>query len=160
MKVTLKYDQGVRREDVVTLEIPEMELEKMVENDYQRRLIEADGNSPILRRTPQEIIEEWNRQEYNAWRRHHRYIELPTVACKADGSIDPLETIADHTQLEDYQKKVDYDEMCRKVHQVLRPEQATMIIAICIDGMSVKDYAMEIGDCLKNVSKRYSLQRP
>jgi len=150
MKVTMKYDQGVKKEEVVILEIPEKELEKMVEIDYHHRLASASSAEMVLKRTPGEIIEEWNRQEYNAWRRHHRYIERYATIFEKEIQ----KAFADNIQEKEHQRQDDYDDVCQQIHQILKPEQADMIIAICIDGMSVKDYASKIGDKPNNVTQR------
>jgi len=156
MQITLKYDQGVKKEELVILEICEQELERMVELGYQRRLAEVADGEVVEKRTAEEIIEEWNRQEFNAWRRHHRYIDSSSTFYEEGEQVDVLNTVADKSQVEEYQRQEDYDDICQKIHQVLKREQADMIIAICLDGMAVKDYADKIGDQLKNVSKRFN----
>ena len=150
MKVTIKYDQGVKKEEIVTLEVSEKELEKMVELDYQQRLASTSSGEMVLKRTPEEIIEEWNRQEYNDWRRHHRYLErYATIFEKEEQS-----EIADNIQEKERKKQEDYDDICQKIRQILKSEQADMIIAIYIDGMSVKGYARKINDRPNNVTQR------
>ena len=159
MKVTIKYDQGVKKEEIVILEVPEKELEKMMEIDYQNRLAEAHHDESVEMRAPAQIIEEWNRQEYNAWRRHHRYLcKLPIVINKDNecfAEINQLDLLADDSEEKERHKQVEYATTCQKIRRVLKPEQAEMIIAICIDGMSVKEYAAKIGDKPNNVTQRF-----
>jgi len=150
MRVTMKYDQGIKKEEIVTLEISEKQLEKMVEIDYQQRLASACSDEVVLKRTPIEIIEDWNRQEYNAWRRHHRYINAHVTMF----GKEEKETFVDHLWEEERERQDDYEDVCQKIRQVLKPEQAEMIIAICIDGMPVKDYAHKVGDKPNNVTQR------
>jgi len=150
MKVMMKYDQGIKKEEIITLEIPEKQLAKMIEMDYQQRLATAFSDEIILKRTALEIIEEWNKQEYNAWRRHHRYIEPHVMLFEKEGP----EAFVDHLWEKEHQRQDDYDEVCQKIRQALKPDQAEMIIAIYIDGLSVKAYAHKIGDRPNNVSQR------
>ena len=150
----MKYDQGVRNTEIVTLEIPEEELDKMVKLDYERRLSEACSHEIVEMRTPIEIIEEWNRKEYNSWQTHNR--RKVALQKEADEGVenDMMDMIADKSQIEARQRQEDYDEICQKIHQVLKPEQAEMIIAICLDGMIIKDYALEIGEKPDNIYKK------
>ena len=159
MKVILKYDQGVREEEKITLDIPEKELEKMVELDYQRRLLVATDDEIVTRRTPGDILLEWNRLEYNAWRRYYRHIATPVRFGKEEPTqvnADMIDGVVDDSQIEAHKKKMDYEVICQLIHETLKPAQAEMMIAICLDGLSVGDYAREIGDNTKNVSKRFN----
>lgn len=151
----MKYDQGIKNGEVVVLEVCGQELAKMVEVDYQHRLAEATEDERVLKRTVQEIVEEWNRLEYNSWRTHNR--RKVFVQKEGDGSTDLnlLDMIADDSQEKERQKKADYDEMCQKVRQALKPDQAEMIIAICLDGMTVKDYAHSINENLAGTYKKF-----
>jgi len=155
MKVTMKYDQGVRKEEVVILDIPEEELERMVELDYERRLAEVADGEVVEKRTVEDIFDELNKQEFNAWRRHHRYIDSSSTFYEEGEQAAVLDTVADKSQVEEYQRQEDYDEICQKIRQVLKREQADMIIAICLDGMVVSEYADKIGDDSNRVSKRF-----
>ena len=154
-RITMKYDQGIKKEEVVTLEISKYELEQLIENDFRYRLANSDNPQEINRRTAQEIIGEWNRQEFNAWRRHNRYIDTSSKLYH-DEETDSVNSIADYGQMNQYQKAEEYEALCQKVNQLLKPAQAKMIIAICIDGMSVKDYANLIGENYDNVKKRFA----
>lgn len=151
----MKYDQGVRREEVVTLEVSEKELEKMVEIDYQQRLAGAASDEVVLKRTPQEIFDEMNRQERNSWQTHHR--RLVSLQKESDdvSEINVMDIITDDSQEEARQRQEDHDDMCQKIRQLLKPEQADMIIAICLDGMAIKDYGLEINDKPNNVTQRF-----
>ena len=155
-KITMKYDQGIKQSEIVTLEIPTHELEQLIENDYQYRLAYANNPVEINRRSAQAIITEWNRHEYNSWQTHNRRkIKFQRTDNEA-AEIDWQDLIADNTQLENLTQQEDYEAICQKIHSLLKPQQAEMMITICIDGMSVKDYAQKIGDKPKRVSERYN----
>ena len=156
MKVTLKYDQGIKANEVVELEASDQEFEVMIENDYRQRLANASEDEVIERRTPQEILDELNRGEYNNWRRHHRYIdESPTFYedDQVDG-LDAIDMVPDYSQMEATQRNEDYEEQCQKIRDVLKADHANMVIAICLDGMRIKEYAEEINDVPNLVTQR------
>jgi DNA-directed RNA polymerase specialized sigma24 family protein len=48
----------------------------------------------------------------------------------------------------------EYEACCEKLRTILKPDQAEMIIAIHLDGMTVQEYAAKIGDKSNNVSHR------
>ena len=156
MKITLKYDQGVKKEEVVELEVSEKELEIMIENDYQLRLSLSSGEEIVLKRSAKEIFDELNRKEYNSWQTHNRRKVRSQQSEKAEESeADILDVIADYSQIEAFENKADYEEQCQKIRQKLKPDQAEMMIAICLDGMAVKDYAEKIGEKPNTVTKRF-----
>lgn len=63
MKITVYYEDN---RDRTTIEVPDEDCEIWVENDYQRRLAEAEDKSSVVRRTPQQIMDEdCNRPTYN-----------------------------------------------------------------------------------------------
>jgi len=69
--------------------------------------------------------------------------------------MDMLDVLADHSQEEARQRQEDYDEICQKIRQVLKREQADMIIAICLDGMVVSEYAHQINETPKKIYDRF-----
>jgi len=160
MKVTLKYDQGIKANEVVSLEIPAQEFETMIEFDYQERLMKAEEGELVERRTSQEILDEMNRIERNSWRRYKEHTSYSNVVLKREDDQlveeEIIDTFADNSQLEDFEKEIDYEEQCQKIRQLLKPDQADMVIAICLDGVRVKDYAEQIGITAKQVTDRLS----
>jgi len=155
MKVTLKYYEGLGKEEKMFFEIPEQELEQMVEKDYQLRLAEESSDEIVLRRTAQEIFDEMNKQERNSWEGHHRHLACLQTEDNEGSEMNVMDAIADDSQEEERQRQEEDDELCQKIRQLLKPDHANLIIAICIDGMAVKDYAAEIGEQLTAVSNRF-----
>lgn len=146
IKVTLKYYEGLGKEEKVLFDIPETEFEKMVQLDYEKRFAEAGSDEIILKRTPQEIIHEMNKQERNSWEGHYRHLVDLQTETHTDSDMNIMEVLSDSSQEEEHQRREEYEEVCQRIRQVLKSKQAEMIIAICIDGMAVKDYAKQIGD--------------
>jgi len=158
--ITLKYDQGIKKEEVVQLEIPKQAFEEMLENDYQYRLANATDGEIIERRTAQEFFDEMNRKERNSWQTHtrHQHQYPIKLAIEEDESIETstMDFFSDHSQLEMLEANADYEAICQVIrNSPLKPDQAEMIISICIDGMSVNDYAKYKNENPKNISKKF-----
>lgn len=62
---------NIRNNDqLVTLEIPEGDFTQMIQRDQQERA--AAKGHPVEPRTPQEIMDDLNRADYNGWHQHNR----------------------------------------------------------------------------------------
>ena len=152
----MKYDRGVKKEEVVVLEILQQEFEQMLENDYRYRLASAIEGEAVERRTVQEIFNEFNSRELSSWRKHNRRL-IPTKV--NDGELREMELtdlIVDNSQAKFFQEQENYEAQCQWIRQHLKPEQAEMVIAIYLDGMRVKDYAKKISNTPKQVTDRLS----
>lgn len=156
MKITMKYDQGVRKEEIVVLEIPKQEFDQMIEGDYQYRLKCAKEGEIVERRTVEEIFEELNKQEYNSWQTYSRHQDKFKQLNHEMFEGDLMTALVDDAQMKAHEKQHHYEERCQKIRELLKPKQADMIIAICLDGMRIKDYAENIGATPKQVTDRLS----
>jgi len=158
MKVTLKYDQGIKANEVVGLEIPAQEFEQMIENDYQFRLADAKEDEVVERRTPQEILDEMNRAEYNSWQTHNKRHTVGVSSIQEENVFEMVDLFEDWSQMEAQERQEDYEEQCQRIRNEfkLKPDQADMMIAICLDGMLVKEYAELINEDQWVVYKRFN----
>lgn len=150
MDIIMKYNQGVKHEDVIHLEVDEKEFSTMIEFDYQERLLLAKEGEVISRRTPQEIIDEMNKNENNSYRRHYRNAYGRSNLDDTTG-----EEIKDDSDIIFRDSEEDYVELCETIKKLLKPAQADMIIAICLNGVKVKDYASQLGEKVTAVSNRF-----
>ena len=158
--VILKYDQGIRKDEVNRFDIPAHEFEAMIEYDYQERLRQASRGEVIKRRTPQEIFDEMNREERNSWQTLNRHQHQFSVksALENEGGVEchTMDRFSDTSQIEMLESWADYEAICQLIrHSSLTSKQADLIIAICLDGMRVNDYAKKLNENPKNISKRY-----
>jgi len=153
-KVTIKYDQGKRKDEVVTFEIPEQEFEQMIKNDYQNRLANATNGEIVERRTVQEIFDGMSRMDYNSWQTHKRNtLSFHNVESETD---EPnLFDFPDYSQIEEIKKQEDYEEQCQVLRNSLSPKQADLMIAIVLDDVTLVEYAMKTGEEYNNVFRRY-----
>lgn len=108
--------------------------------------------------------EQYNKPEYNNWHkfdRHRGYIKVRPndEADEVDTSEPLMDEVRDSSAF--YEQEIsrnnrwEYEALCQKVREVLKPSAADMVIAIVLDGYSVSDYAERIGDEPNNVSHRY-----
>ena len=85
MKITLYYEN---KNHTTVLDVPDEELNIMVENDYQQRLDAAEDKSFVCHRSPQEIMDkEFNEPTYNKNRaetRPHKYTGKGCAQMEAD----------------------------------------------------------------------------
>ena len=66
-------DTRIRYDDqITTVDVPEEEFTLMIEVDYEQRLEKAKDPSSVQRRSPQDIIDELNKADYNNWHKHNR----------------------------------------------------------------------------------------
>jgi len=158
MKIKMMYD-GKRSMRVVTLDVEEEEFAAMVEKDYALRLKSASPDEEVKPRKPMEIIDEMNLLEIKSWRKLNEKLDAyhaPNYKYEDEElSSDFADCIPDFTQLNEMKEREAYEELCQKIKNLLKPKQADMVISICLDGMSVKEYAKKIADKPNNVTKRY-----
>lgn len=67
MKIRIRYD-----DQITTVDVPEEEFTLMIEVDYEQRLEKAKDPSSVQRRSPQDIIDELNKADYNNCHKHNR----------------------------------------------------------------------------------------
>ncbi|MBG9318310.1 sigma-70 family RNA polymerase sigma factor [Corynebacterium belfantii] len=65
MEITIRDN-----DNLIALDVPEGEFTEMIQRDQEERAAEA--GHPVGPRSPQEIIDELNRKDYNGWHRHNR----------------------------------------------------------------------------------------
>ncbi|MEW6927984.1 sigma-70 family RNA polymerase sigma factor [Trueperella pyogenes] len=57
-------------DDFITLDVAEDAFTEMIQRDQEER--SAEAGHPVDARTPQEIIDDLNRDDYNSWHQHNR----------------------------------------------------------------------------------------
>lgn len=109
---------------------------------------------------------EFNRGDYNNWHKHNRHSSQPhyteTDADPEAGGTwcEPLmeDTVDNRIFFKDElerEREWDYEIWREAILKAMKPSQASLIIAIALDGMTVEEYAALIGDKPNNVSHRY-----
>ena len=165
MKIRIRYEN-----QVTTIDIPEEEFEVMIQLDYEQRLVESNNPSAVTLRTPQEIMDErFNRPDYNNWHRYWRNVDDNAVPQNLRGQKQhrtsdmgtcnepthyTMDEFPDFEAIEKRQHEDDDEALREWIREQLKPEYAEMLIAIHMDGMSLKDYADQIGIEQSNASHR------
>ena len=168
MKIKIRYDN-----QTTTIDVPEEEFTLMIQLDYEDRCAKAEDPAAILRRTPQEIMDErFNKPDYNNWHRHNRHWDADATPPSVFGGRKHLSSEPEgngeqhHFTMDEFpdlaapekQKAAEQDaEMRAWIRKELKPDYAEMLIAIHMEGMTVTDYAARNGEKRTTVSHR--LQR-
>lgn len=152
-----------------------MKLKIRYENKYQTLEVNSDemwvslsleGDENLTQEEKETIIQEafeeqFNRPEYNRWHKFNRHRgNLKKQFRKDDEDAedsDGLDTVGDYSQDEERLRKDDYEDLCQQIREVLKPEYADVIIAVCLDDMTPEEYATFTGEKRDTVYKR--LQR-
>ena len=167
MKIKIRYD-----DQITTVDVPEEEFTLMIEVDYEQRLEKAKDPSSVQRRSPQDIIDELNKADYNNWHKHNRRWDGEAVPSSIYGGEKHISSDVDdsgekhHFDMDEFpdlasmarQRDAERDEELRTwIRKKLKPDYAEMLIAIHLDGLTPMEYADRIGDKANNISHR--LQR-
>lgn len=131
MKIKVSYED---RNHPTVLDVPDDECEIWVEQDYQRRLEEAEDKDSVTRRTAQEIMdEEFNKPAFNNQQTEtRRHVSLDTLDDENLGcTTDPLDDVLENDK---YRELHDAIEM-------LRPQQKELLRRIYRDGESQRKIA-------------------
>ena len=156
MKIKVRYDNRVTE-----LEVSEEEFAVMIDIDYQEQLENEEDKSKIHCRTPQEVVDEQlNKPEYNSFHKFDRHRDKYKKYPADDGTeevTDKMDTYGNWSEEKKRDEKFSHDALCERIRAAMKPEQAELIIAICIDGFTPQEYAAKVGDKANNVSHR--LQR-
>lgn len=135
MKITVYYEDN---RDRTTIEVPDVDCELWVETDYQKRLETAEDKTSVLRRTPQQIMDdECNKPTYNS---HHKETRRHVSLDAFDPMGDTLAADSDMPSCEDE----DYSDLYRAIEK-LRPQQKELIRKVFWDDMRQIDIARDEG---------------
>lgn len=158
MNLKVRYDEKYQ---IITLD--EEATEKLWIN------LDIESDEDLAQEEKEKLIQnEWdkrfNKPEYNNWHKLDRHKGLCRSMFMEDVSnpnfIDPRIDEVKNPDLFfsdelDRENKWDYDVVCDRLYNALKPDVAKMVIAIAIKGYSVSEYAAYIDDTPNNVSHRY-----
>lgn len=153
MKLKIRFDKYYQ-----TLELNEKETDQLWIS------LEIENN-PSSKEEKEKLIQEkfdkeFNRPEYNNWRGHYRWVSMPKTPYRKDEQgedlTDHMDYIPDYTDLEDQDKKYEYEHYCELLRNNLSHKQAEAFIAVHLDGIPANEYAESIGVHKSAVSHRIS----
>ena len=163
MKINIKYENTNENKQPIsmTIEVSDEDCTLMIETDYRNRLEEEIVKGSVKRRNVQEIMDEqFNKPLYNNWHKEHRrrgQIQTPfRKDDETEDESDGMETVPDYSNAINRTTHYEYEDVCQCIRQALGKKQdwADMFIAVRIDGMSIKDYALFCGDSENNITQK------
>ena len=152
MKLKIRYEQKY--------EIVEVNSEEMWVS------LSLEGSEDLTQKEKETLIqdafeEQFNKPEYNNWHKFDRHRGNLKKQFRKDDEVavdgDGMDTVADNSQEEKLNSQYEYEDLCKKLRDVLKPEFAEVIIAVCLEDKTPEEYAAEIGEKRDTVYKR--LQR-
>jgi RNA polymerase sigma factor (sigma-70 family) len=154
MKIIIRYN-----DKLTNLEVPDEDFTLMIDADYEDRLSTAEDKETVVRRSPQEIMDErFNRPEYNNWHKFDRNRGMPKKPFRKDDQAvdetDHMDYFSDNTDEETRERKEEYEYCCEIIRTILKPKHSEPFIAVYLDGMSMTDYAKSVGVSKSAISHR------
>jgi hypothetical protein len=158
MKLRVRYEN----------EIQEIELDSEATRQMWVSLsLEGEGLSDeeTESRIQEAFDEKFNRPEYNNWHKETRHIDPTPKRKRMDGKKGYIQADPDDSSFDimdyllcgtDDHTGIEYEEVCSWVRNALakKPEWAEAFISVRIDGMSIRDYAAEVGDSENNITQK------
>lgn len=137
MKITVYYED---KNHPTILNVPDEECEIWIENDYQRRLSEAEDPDSVVRRTAQEIMDEdFNKPTFNnnqtETRRHVHYESLDPEGKHLSDGFDILESLIQDEELQELFLAI----------EKLQPQQKELLFRVYWNGERQNAIAEEFG---------------
>ena len=155
MKIRVLYDNRFQ-----TIELDANEMEQLwvsLSLEDGENLTQKEKATMIR----QAFKDRFNKPEYNNWHKFDRHRgELKKQFRKDDEDADEsdgIEQVGDDSQEEERNRRYEYEAWCQKIRAVLKPEHAEVIIDVCLNGMTVEEYAASTGEKKDAIYKR--LQR-
>ncbi len=151
-----------------------MKIKVRYENEYQTLEVDTEemwvklsleSDKYITQKEKEVLIqdafdEQFNKPEYNNWHKFDRHRgNLKRQFRKDDETEDEsdgMETVPDYSDEINRTSRYEYEDVCQRIRQALGKKQdwADMFIAVRIDGMPVKDYALFCGDSENNITQK------
>ena len=151
MKIKVRYENAYQ-----TLEVDTEEMWVSLSLESDKDLTQEEKESFI-----QDAFEEkFNKPEYNNWHKFDRHRGNLTKQFRKDDETedesDGMETVPDYTDEINRTSRYEYEDICQRIRQVLgkKKDWADMFIAVRIDGISIKDYALFSGDSENNITHK------
>lgn len=151
MKLKIRFDKYFQSIELSEKETEEMWISLSIEE-------ECDSQEVKEKLIQEKFDEEFNKPEFNNWRKHNRRTSMPEKPFRKDEQsedlTDHMDYIPDYTDLENQDIKEDYKFYCELLRENLSPKQAEAFIAVHLDEISVTEYADSIGVDKSAVSHR------
>ena len=149
MKLKIRFDKYFQSIELNEKETEEMWISLSIEEEY-------DSQEEKEKLIQEKFNEEFNKPEFNNWRKHNRRISMPEMPFRKDDQeqdlTDHMDYIPDYTDLENRDRKADYEFYCELLRKNLTTKQAEAFIAVHLDGVPANEYADSVRTSKSNIS--------
>ncbi|MGI6412525.1 MAG: hypothetical protein ACOXZ5_02485 [Syntrophomonadaceae bacterium] len=116
MKLKIRFDKYFQSIDLNEKETEEMWISLSIEEEY-------DSQEEKEKLIQEKFNEEFNKPEFNNWRKHNRRLSMPKKPFRKDDQeedlTDHMDYISDYTDLENQDRKADYEFYCELLRKNL-----------------------------------------
>ncbi|NLI64011.1 MAG: sigma-70 family RNA polymerase sigma factor [Bacteroidales bacterium] len=149
MKLKIRFNKYYQ-----TLELNEKEIEQLwISLDIESNPSSREEKEKLIQEKFEEIF---NKPELNNWRKVFRRYTMPKKPFRKDDQeedlTDHMDYIPDYTDLENQDRKADYEFYCKLLRKNLTNKQAEAFIAVYLDGVPANEYADSVGTSKSNIS--------
>jgi len=151
MKLKIRFDKYFQFIELNEKETEEMWISLSIEEEY-------DSQEEKEKLIQEKFNEEFNKPEFNNWRKHNRRLSMPKKPFRKDDQevdeTDHMDYFPDYSDEMAREKKEEYEHICEIIRKALKEKQAELLIAIVLDGVSVTEYADREGVSVSAISHR------
>ena len=151
MKIKVRYENAYQ-----TLEVDTEEMWVSLSLESDKDLTQEEKESFI-----QDAFEEkFNKPEYNNWHkfdRHRGNLKTPFRRDdETEDESDGMDTMPDYSDEINRAARYEYEAVCQCIRQAIGKKQdwADMFIAVRIDGIPIREYAVSIGADENNITQK------
>lgn len=149
MELKIRFDKYFQSIELSERETEEMWISLSIEK-------ECDSQEEKEKLIQEKFDEKFNKPELNNYRKHNRRTSMPEKPFRKDEQgedlTDHMDYIPDYSDLENRDKRDDYEFYCDLLRKNLTIRQAEAYIAVYLDGIPANEYADSIGTSKSNVS--------
>lgn len=148
MIIKMRYENVYQEIEVDTEEMREWLNVEVVDEESIEELIQ------------EEIDKRYNRPDYNNYHKHYRHWGMPKKTYRRDDEeadeTDGLDQIPDGSFEEAIRLREEYEDVLMRLESALpdKPEWVSILKAIDLDGMSIREYAKQAGESENNITQK------
>ena len=149
MNLRIRYDNEFQKVDV---ELTEMEGWLNIDVSEESTIEEREQ---VVQEKVNDVL---NKPEYNSWRHLERYRDEREIS---DGNDYEENTRIGSTRIPGFEGIGERESVCNLVRSIFpkKPEWADAVIAVYIDGCSIREYARKTGENENNITQKLKRAR-
>lgn len=149
MKLKIRYENVYQEIEINTEDMEQLWVSFNIEDEEMTE-----------ERLQEEFEKTYNRPDYNNYHKHTRHWGMPKKVYTKDDEdadeTDGIDQIPDWSEEEERQRQWEYEDVRMKLEAALpgKPEWVDIIMAVDIDGESIRDYADRTGEDENNITQK------